>query len=172
MKSTHQMSATGSEPGAGTARGAATSTSSTRPVSPPIGRIQWLPGALAAFVLAGTSTFFFKLALLKGVDLLLLNLTTSVLLLAVPYIVFLYRGTGLAVKVSRFAFISGLLNGVGQICYFGAISSGPVSLVAVLINFYPAATIAMSVIFLGERLSIRRICGVILAIAASILIFA
>ncbi len=137
-----------------------------------IRRLQWLPASILASVLAGVCTFLFKVTMLAGVDLYLLNLTTSGLFILTAYVAVVGRNRKLAVKVTPLAIGSGLLAGLGQVCYFAAIASGPISVVAVFFNLYPAVTIALSMMFLGERLSWQRAIGVAFAFLASVFLLA
>ena len=147
---------------------AANITDIPQPATVPMRR--WLPASLLSCLFGGTCGFFLKLSLNAGVDLYLVNLTTSAAMVAVAYVAILVRGGTLKARLGMIAIASGILGGVGQICYFGALSSGPVSIVAVLINLYPAITILLSITLLGERLSFKRFVGVALALIASILL--
>jgi drug/metabolite transporter (DMT)-like permease len=61
---------------------------------------------------------------------------------------------------------SGILAFTAVLLYLEAIKSGPLTLVSILSSLYPAATVLLSMIVLGERLSGRQLFGVGLALAA------
>lgn len=130
----------------------------------------WLPIAILASLFGGLCGFLFKLSLLAGVDLFLINFTTSLILSATAFAAVLIRSRSFKFNIGTIAVASGILGGIGQICYFAALSVGPVSIVAVLINLCPAVAILLSIIFLGEKMSRTQFLGVCLAILAGILL--
>lgn len=65
----------------------------------------------------------------------------------------------------------GTLNGLGAWTSFRALESGgKASIVISLISLYPLLTVALAVLFLGERLTLMQSAGAILAIGAAILL--
>lgn len=65
----------------------------------------------------------------------------------------------------------GLLNGLGALTSFAALESGgKASVVISLVSLFPLLTAALAVFFLHERLAPLQLVGVILAIAAAILL--
>jgi drug/metabolite transporter (DMT)-like permease len=59
----------------------------------------------------------------------------------------------------------GLLAAAGNLCFFAALASGPVSLVSPTISVYPLITVCLAVILLRERISMPQACGIVMAIA-------
>jgi uncharacterized membrane protein len=70
-------------------------------------------------------------------------------------------------KSILFGLIIGLLGAGGQLILFtGAITHGPAYLIFPIISLSPVITILMSVLFLGEKASVKGWIGIILAVAA------
>ena len=70
------------------------------------------------------------------------------------------------------AVITGVSGAAGTILYFFATHEGFLAITAVLTSLYPAVTIVLARILLGERLSVLRLAGLILAAACVALIAA
>ncbi len=70
------------------------------------------------------------------------------------------------------ASITGVLGMLGALGYLVAVSRGPVSLISPLTALYPAFTILLAMVFLGETLVLRQWVGVGMALAAVLLIAA
>jgi bacterial/archaeal transporter family protein len=69
------------------------------------------------------------------------------------------------------AVAGGTLNGLGALTSFTALESGgKASIVISLISLYPLLTVAFAVVVLHEKLSVGQGAGVVLAIAAAILL--
>ncbi len=58
---------------------------------------------------------------------------------------------------------------IGDWAYYSAVKMGSASLVTIIMSCSPLVTIAFSIIFLGEALSIKRIIGVFFIIGGIIL---
>lgn len=69
------------------------------------------------------------------------------------------------------AVVGGTLNGLGALTSFTALESGgKASIVISLISLYPLVTVVFAVAVLHERLTLVQALGVVLAIAAAILL--
>jgi bacterial/archaeal transporter family protein len=69
------------------------------------------------------------------------------------------------------AVVGGTLNGLGALTSFTALESGgKASIVISLISLYPLVTVVFAVAVLHERLTLVQAVGVVLAIAAAILL--
>lgn len=78
-------------------------------------------------------------------------------------------GSGRAAVLSAVA--GGTLNGLGAWTSFRALESGgKASIVISLISLYPLLTVLLAVLLLGERLTWMQASGVVVAIAAAILL--
>lgn len=70
----------------------------------------------------------------------------------------------------RLAVLAGLLQAGASIAYLVAVRLGSLAAVAVLQAMYPAATIALSALLLGERVRRPQAAGVVMAVVAVLLI--
>lgn len=67
---------------------------------------------------------------------------------------------------------AGVCDVTANALYLIAVHGGLISVVAVLVSLYPVSTVACSVLFLRERLHARQLAGVLVALAAVVLITA
>ena len=65
---------------------------------------------------------------------------------------------------------AGVCDVTANALYLIAVHGGLISIVAVLVSLYPVSTVVCSLAFLGERLHARQIAGVLVALAAVVLI--
>jgi uncharacterized membrane protein len=73
-------------------------------------------------------------------------------------------------RPGRLAVITGVAGAVGTILYFFATHDGFLAVTAVLTSLYPAITIVLARVMLGERLTGLRLAGLALAAACVALI--
>jgi len=73
-------------------------------------------------------------------------------------------------SINYYAIGMGLSWGIGTVLFIFALENSKISLITTLTALYPAVTIILAYIFLAERLEIRELVGVVLAIAAIFLI--
>jgi uncharacterized membrane protein len=82
--------------------------------------------------------------------------------------------TGRAVRmpapVLKIAAGGGALDMLANALYLAAVQRGPLSLMATLVSLYPASTIVLARIFLGERLSASQLGGIACAAVATVLL--
>ena len=82
-----------------------------------------------------------------------------------------WRHPGLLPKRSLlFLVLSGLATGLSWICYYRALQEGPASIVAPLDKLSLLLAVALSVVFLGERLSAMQWTGALLMGAGALLL--
>ena len=67
---------------------------------------------------------------------------------------------------------AGVCDVTANALYLIAVHGGLISIVAVLVSLYPVSTVLCSLMFLGERLHARQIAGVLVVLAAVVLITA
>jgi drug/metabolite transporter (DMT)-like permease len=70
----------------------------------------------------------------------------------------------------RLAVVAGLTGAPGTVCYFLATHHGLLAVAAVITSLYPAVTIMLARVLLGERLTTVRLAGLSLAAASVALI--
>ena len=130
----------------------------------------WMYALLSAFF-ASLTAIFAKL----GVTNVNSNLATAirtVIILVIAWGIVLARGEAKGVStLSRhniiFLVISGIATGLSWIFYFKALQIGKVSQVAPVDKLSVALTIILSVVFLGEALTIKTAIGALLIIAGT-----
>jgi transporter family protein len=64
----------------------------------------------------------------------------------------------------------GFLAAAGNLCFFGALAAGPVSLVSPAISVYPLVTVCLAIFLLRERISLPQACGIVMAVAGLVLL--
>lgn len=68
------------------------------------------------------------------------------------------------------ALIAGVFDVTANACYLFALASAPLALVATLANLYPAFTVLLGVLFLGDRPRLVQQLGLVMALVAIFLI--
>ena len=69
-------------------------------------------------------------------------------------------------SASGLAALTGVTGAAGTVLYFYATHAGLLAVTAVLTSLYPAVTILLARVFLGERLTVARLAGLCLAAAS------
>ena len=132
----------------------------------------WWIYALLSALFASLTAIFAKIGI-KGVNSDLATAIRTIIILVVAWGIVLARGEARGIPLlSRqnliFLIISGVATGLSWIFYFKALQMGKVSQVAPVDKLSVALTIALSVIFLGEALTIKTAIGAALIIAGTV----
>ncbi|MDB5121162.1 MAG: hypothetical protein JWN56_2380 [Sphingobacteriales bacterium] len=136
----------------------------------------WWIYALLSALFAAITAILAKIGI-KGIDTDLATAIRTVVILFLAWsIVFIKSGSPALSQLSKqnwtFLILSGLATGASWIFYFKALQLGKVSQVAPIDKASVALTILLSVIFLGETLTVKTAIGALLIIAGSfVLIF-
>lgn len=136
----------------------------------------WWIYALLSAVFAALTAIFAKIGI-KGVDSDLATAIRTVIILILAWGIVLFKGSaeniGSLTKVNwTFLILSGCATGLSWIFYFKALQLGKVSQVAPVDKLSVAIAIALSVIFLGEPLTLKNAMGALLIIGGTfVLIF-
>ncbi len=133
----------------------------------------WIYALLAAFFAALTAIFA-KVGI-KGVDTDLATAIRTVVILIIAWGIAIFRGgvftiTTLSKQNILFLCFSGIATGLSWIFYFKALQIGKVSQVAPVDKLSVAIAIILSVVFLGETLSLKIAAGALLIIAGTIIL--
>ena len=64
-----------------------------------------------------------------------------------------------------FGLLAGMIGATGTVLFYAAISRGEASRVVVITATYPVLTFLLSLLFLGETMSLQKLIGVALAVA-------
>lgn len=75
-----------------------------------------------------------------------------------------------SVKHIAIASLGGLFGALGGLMLIIALRLGEASIIVPLTSIYPAVTATLSIILLGETITLRKVVGVILAILAVVLL--
>ena len=127
--------------------------------------------ALLSALFASLTAIFAKLGI-TNVNSNLATAIRTIIILVVAWGIVLVRGEakGLA-TLSRqniiFLVVSGIATGLSWIFYFKALQIGKVSQVAPVDKLSVALTVILSVLFLGEALTIKTAIGALLIIAGT-----
>lgn len=136
----------------------------------------WWLYALLSALFASLTAIFAKIGI-TGVNSNLATAIRTIIILIVAWGIVLARGeekgiSSLSKHNIIFLIISGLATGLSWIFYFKALQIGKVSQVAPVDKLSVALTILLSVVFLGEALTIKTAIGATLIILGTpVLIF-
>ncbi len=134
----------------------------------------WWIYALLSALFASLTAIFAKVGI-TGVNSNLATAIRTVIILFVAWGIVLARGeekgiNSLSKQNIIFLVISGLATGLSWIFYFKALQIGKVSQVAPVDKLSVALTIGLSVLFLGEALTIKTAVGAILIVAGTLVL--
>ena len=133
----------------------------------------WILPAMGTFLFWGLYGFFPKITLRYISPLstvffeALIGIPVAIVVLAVLKFKPEVHPTGVLL-----AGLTGLLGMLGALSFLFAVRRGQVSLVSAFTALYPALTILLAMLLLGERLELRQWLGVGLAILAMLLVAA
>lgn len=133
----------------------------------------WFYALLSAFFAALTAVFA-KIGI-KGVNSDLATAVRTVIILVAAWGIAAFRGelSGIPDLTKRnllFLCLSGLATGLSWIFYFKALQIGKVSQVAPVDKLSVALAIILSVVFLGETLTLKNALGGVLIIAGTLVL--
>jgi transporter family protein len=131
----------------------------------------WWFYALLSALFASLTAIFAKVGI-AGVNSNLATAIRTIIILIVVWGIVLARGETKGISTLSkqnlfFLVISGIATGLSWIFYFKALQIGKVSQVAPVDKLSVALTIILSVIFLGEALTIKTAIGACLIIAGT-----
>ncbi len=130
----------------------------------------WIPPALATFVLWGAWALLPKFAI-RYIDPRSAIVYQAIGVASVAFIL----AASMAFKPAwdwrgaSFAVATGMLGFTGAVFYLYALTRGPVGLVAVSTALYPALTVLLAWLFLGETVTLRQGIGLVFALIALVL---
>ena len=134
----------------------------------------WWIYALLSAVFAALTAIFAKIGI-KGVDTDLATAIRTVVVLILAWGIAFFRGGANTIHTLTrhsvlFLVLSGLATGLSWIFYFKALQIGKVSLVAPVDKASVAIAIILSIIFLGETLTLKMAIGALMIIAGTIVL--
>ena len=131
----------------------------------------WWIYALLSALFAALTAVFAKIGV-KDVDSNLATAIRTVVILIITWTIVFFRGSygdihSLSKNTILFLCISGVCTGLSWIFYFRALQLGEVSQVAPIDKLSVALAIILSVIFLGEALTLKTAIGALLIIGGT-----
>ncbi len=132
---------------------------------------RWFIMALAATTLFALGSFFGKIASTHDIPFRVYffeGLGTITVLCTVIFLKRIEIFSGFNTNYAALAM--GLSWGIGTVLFIIALKDAKLSVTVPLTGLYPAITILLAFIFLGERLGVREITGVSFAIVAAMLL--
>ncbi len=134
----------------------------------------WWIYALLSAVFAALTAIFAKIGI-KGVDTDLATAIRTVVVLILAWSIAFFRGGINTIHTLTrhsilFLILSGVATGLSWIFYFKALQIGKVSLVAPVDKASVAIAIILSIIFLGETLTLKMAIGAFMIIAGTIVL--
>ena len=134
----------------------------------------WWIYALLSALFASLTAIFAKIGI-TGVNSNLATAIRTIIILFVAWGIVLARGeekgiTSLTKQNIIFLIISGVATGLSWVFYFKALQIGKVSQVAPVDKLSVALTIGLSVLFLGEALTIKTAIGAVLIVAGTLIL--
>lgn len=132
---------------------------------------RWFLLALAATTLFALGSFFGKLASSNDIPFRVYFFEGMGTITVLSSIIFLKREQIFSnFSINPPALLMGICWGIGTVLFIYAIKESKLSVTVPLTGLYPALTILLAFIFLGERLGVREIAGVSLAICSAMLL--
>jgi transporter family protein len=134
----------------------------------------WWTYALLSAFFAALTAIFAKVGI-KGVNSDLATAIRTVVILVIAWAIAFFRGGTASIGLlSRqnllFLSLSGIATGLSWIFYFKALQLGKVSQVAPVDKLSVALAIVLSVLFLGETLTIKTALGALLIITGTLVL--
>lgn len=134
----------------------------------------WWLYALLSALFASLTAIFAKIGI-TGVNSNLATAIRTIIILMVAWGIVLARGEAKGISTLSkqnliFLFVSGIATGLSWIFYFKALQIGKVSQVAPVDKLSVALTIVLSVLFLGEALTVKTAIGAVLIIAGTVVL--
>jgi len=132
--------------------------------------VSWIAYSLLCLLLWGMWGLFLKLAY-EGSTWLEVYFLSAVESFTLALSVFILGGGKVTTSKSMvLALLAGLFGGGGYILFMKALETGKASIVIPLTALYPAVTVVLALLFLGEKLSTTQAVGIALAVIATILL--
>jgi bacterial/archaeal transporter family protein len=132
----------------------------------------WLIWALLSALFAGLTAVFAKIGIVSINSNLATAIRTSIIVAITWGIALTTSRVGdlmrLPVRSWLFLSLSAIATGLSWLCYFRALQLGEVAKVAPIDKLSVVVAIVISVLFLGERLSVRESLGVCLIVCGAL----
>lgn len=136
--------------------------------------MSWKLLALGSAIFAGSTAVLGKI----GVRDIPSNLATLIRTASIfPFLILIVSARGewsgwraMSHRTVLFLFLSGIATGISWMCYYRALQLGPASLISPIDKLSMVVAIGLSIVFLGERLSMMQWAGVSLMLLGAFLV--
>jgi transporter family protein len=131
----------------------------------------WITASLIVIVLWGVVGLLQKMGSSESSSASLLNWTCAGYVLLLPVLLIHSHLFDLSLRSILLGLLAGLTNGLGAWALYAALEKGAAASVAVpLTALNPLVTLVLALLFLGERLTPTQTTGVVLALAAAVML--
>jgi transporter family protein len=132
----------------------------------------WLVYSIICLILWGLWGLILKFAYksLPWVQVYFLSSLSSFLIALTIFLLYNRESIDLNSRATYTALLAGVFGGSGYIFFVKALEKGEASIVLPLTAVYPAVTVVLALLVLGEKMSVYQAIGVILAMAAVVLL--
>lgn len=132
---------------------------------------RWFVLALLATTLFALGSFFGKIASDSDIPFRVYFFEGMGTITVLCTIILLKRNeifSGFALNIP--ALLMGLSWGIGTVLFIIVLKDAKLSVIVPLTGLYPAITVILAFVFLGERLGVREVAGVSLAVVSAVLL--
>jgi len=132
---------------------------------------RWFVLALLATTLFALGSFFGKIASNSDIPFRVYFFEGMGTITVLCMIILLKRNeifSGFALNIP--ALLMGLSWGIGTVLFIIVLKDAKLSVIVPLTGLYPAITVILAFVFLGERLGVREVAGVSLAVVSAVLL--
>ena len=132
---------------------------------------RWFVLALLATTLFALGSFFGKIASDSDIPFRVYFFEGMGTITVLCMIILLKRNeifSGFALNIP--ALLMGLSWGIGTVLFIIVLTDAKLSVIVPLTGLYPAITVILAFVFLGERLGVREVAGVSLAVVSAVLL--
>ncbi|MCH7928194.1 MAG: hypothetical protein E2O67_01325 [Deltaproteobacteria bacterium] len=132
---------------------------------------RWFVLALLATTLFALGSFFGKIASDSDIPFRVYFFEGMGTITVLCMIILLKRNeifSGFALNIP--ALLMGLSWGIGTVLFIIVLKDAKLSVIVPLTGLYPAITVILAFVFLGERLGVREVAGVSLAVVSAVLL--
>ncbi len=138
--------------------------------------MMWLVFAVLSAVFAAMTSIFAKIGI-DGVNSNLATALRTVVVLVMAWAMVFLTGNQSGIsnidkKSWLFLILSGLATGASWLCYYKAIQMGEVSKVVPIDKLSLVFTFIMAIVFLGEKLTVKMVIGVVMITLGTLLTIA
>lgn len=132
---------------------------------------RWIIFSITAVILFGLGSFFGKLASMNDIPQRVYFFEAMGTLTVFTFF-FIFKKSEILqnFSVNYFGLMMGITWGLGTVFFILALEKSKLSVLVPFTALYPAITVVLALLFLGEKLSIKEVIGILFATFAGILL--